>query len=70
MVVFLCLLLICDWVCLVVGVVVGFVCYFGVLVWMVWVLFFVLMLCGGVGVFLYVWCWVFMFWMDGELVLI
>lgn len=52
--------------CLVSGVAAGLARHLGVPVWMVRALFIALSLCGGAGVLLYAWCWVFTPWADAE----
>jgi signal transduction histidine kinase len=53
--------------CLVSGVSAGLARHLGAPVWMVRALFIVLTLCGGAGVLLYAWCWVFTPWAEGEI---
>ncbi|KJL29870.1 nitrate/nitrite sensor protein NarQ [Microbacterium oxydans] len=52
--------------CLVSGVSAGLARHLGVPVWMIRALFIALTLCGGAGVLLYAWCWVFTPWADAE----
>ncbi|CAH0218729.1 hypothetical protein SRABI76_02453 [Microbacterium oxydans] len=52
--------------CLVSGVSAGLARHLGVPVWMIRALFIALALCGGAGVLLYAWCWVFTPWADAE----
>lgn len=52
--------------CLVSGVSAGLSRHLGVPVWMVRALFVASVLCGGAGVLLYAWCWVFTPWAAGE----
>ncbi|WP_052678937.1 ATP-binding protein [Microbacterium oxydans] len=48
------------------GVSAGLARHLGVPVWMIRALFIALTLCGGAGVLLYAWCWVFTPWADAE----
>ncbi|MCK2037805.1 PspC domain-containing protein [Microbacterium sp. SSW1-49] len=50
--------------CLVSGVSAGLARHLGAPVWMIRALFIALTLCGGAGVLLYAWCWVFTPWTD------
>lgn len=52
--------------CLVSGVSAGLARHLGAPVWMIRALFIALTLCGGAGVLLYAWCWVFTPWADAE----
>lgn len=52
--------------CAVAGVSTGLARHLGARVWMVRTLFVVLALCGGSGLMLYAWCWVFTPWAEGE----
>ncbi|NIG65942.1 PspC domain-containing protein [Microbacterium sp. Be9] len=52
--------------CLVAGVSTGLARHLGVRVWTVRALFIALTLCGGAGVLLYAWCWMFTPWEQGE----
>src|SRR4051794_28132584 len=52
--------------CMVTGVSAGLARHLGVPVWMVRALFLVLTMFSGVGMLLYVWCWVFMPWQQGN----
>lgn len=52
--------------CVVAGVSVGLARHLGARLWTVRGLFIALALCGGAGVLLYAWCWLFMPWADGE----
>jgi signal transduction histidine kinase/phage shock protein PspC (stress-responsive transcriptional regulator) len=52
--------------CLVSGLSAGLARHLGVRVWMIRGLFLALTLCGGAGVLLYAWCWVFTPWAEGE----
>lgn len=52
--------------CLVSGVSAGLARHLGAPVWMIRALFIALTLCGGAGVLLYAWCWVFTPWSEGE----
>jgi signal transduction histidine kinase/phage shock protein PspC (stress-responsive transcriptional regulator) len=52
--------------CLIAGVSSGLARHLGVPIWMVRALFVALSLCGGAGVLLYAWCWVFTPWADGD----
>ncbi|WP_334150679.1 ATP-binding protein [Microbacterium sp.] len=52
--------------CLVSGVSAGLARHLGAPVWMIRALFIGLALCGGAGVLLYAWCWVFTPWADAE----
>ncbi|WP_341978197.1 PspC domain-containing protein [Microbacterium sp. LWO13-1.2] len=52
--------------CLVAGVSTGLSRHLGAPLWAVRALFVALTLCGGAGILLYAWCWVFMPWQPGE----
>lgn len=52
--------------CVVAGVSSGIARHLGARVWVVRALFAALSLCGGAGVLLYAWCWVFTPWQEGE----
>lgn len=52
--------------CLVSGVSAGLARHLGAPVWMIRALFVALTLCGGAGVLLYAWCWVFTPWTEVE----
>ncbi|MBT2483416.1 MULTISPECIES: ATP-binding protein [unclassified Microbacterium] len=52
--------------CLVSGVSAGLARHLGARVWMVRALFIGLALCGGAGILLYTWCWMFTSWEDGD----
>lgn len=52
--------------CLVAGVSTGLARHLGAPVWVVRGLFLALALCGGAGILLYAWCWVFTPWSDGD----
>ncbi|QYM63717.1 ATP-binding protein [Microbacterium sp. Se5.02b] len=52
--------------CLVAGVSAGLARHLGVRVGLVRALFIALTLCGGAGILLYTWCWVFTPWAEGE----
>src|SRR6218665_1885785 len=52
--------------CAVAGVSAGLARHLSAPLWMVRALFIALTLCGGAGVLLYAWCWVFMPWAEGD----
>lgn len=52
--------------CVVAGVSAGLARHLGARLWTVRALFIVLALCGGAGVLLYAWCWLFMPWAEGD----
>ncbi|MBW8761028.1 MAG: PspC domain-containing protein [Microbacterium sp.] len=52
--------------CVVAGVSAGLARHLGARLWTVRALFIALALCGGAGVLLYAWCWLFTPWADGE----
>lgn len=52
--------------CVVAGVSAGLARHLSAPLWAVRALFIVLALCGGSGVLLYAWCWVFMPWAEGD----
>ncbi|WEK60817.1 MAG: PspC domain-containing protein [Candidatus Microbacterium colombiense] len=52
--------------CLVSGVSAGLARHLGAPVWTIRALFMVLAFCGGSGILLYLWCWVFTPWTEGE----
>lgn len=52
--------------CLVAGVTTGTARHLGAPIWIVRALFIALTFCGGAGLLLYAWCWVFMPWQTGE----
>lgn len=52
--------------CVVAGVSTGLARHLGAPLWTIRALFIALSLCGGAGLLLYAWCWVFMPWAEGD----
>lgn len=52
--------------CVVAGVSAGLARHLGAPLWTIRALFIALSLCGGAGLLLYAWCWVFMPWAEGD----